>query len=79
MQSYKTFHNDPYSIAKNRFDKKLSPAFLSYQSANFTVSIFPGTKVRRAVPSLSISTSIYRAQIMILPSTASTPHWQKLS
>lgn len=27
MQSYKTFHNDMYSIAKYRFDKKLSPAF----------------------------------------------------
>ena len=27
MQSYKTFHNDPYSIAKYRSDKKLSPAF----------------------------------------------------
>ena len=27
----------------------------------------------------SISTSIYRARIMILPSTASTPHWQELS
>lgn len=78
MQSYKTFHNDTYSIAKYRFDKSY-PLLLSYQSVSFTVSIFPGTKVRRAVPSLSISTSIYRARIMILPSTASTPHWQELS
>ena len=28
MQSYKTFHNDTYSIAKYRFDKRLSLAII---------------------------------------------------
>jgi len=40
LQSYKTFHNDPYSIAKYRSDKKLSPAFYPI---NPSASPFPSS------------------------------------
>ena len=50
MQSYKTFHNDTYSIAKYRFDKKLSPAFYPISPSASPFPSSPEPKTRRSIP-----------------------------